>query len=127
MANLNLPPDMEDPSCWFLDILGHHLGLSVDSRTDKITDLQVVLSSSCGTTSTMHTFVQQQLPTALDLVRRLRAIPQFHDVYAAITLERKHVYTGIVTLRNCLYFHPGEEYDTVFHPGLWKEEGWYST
>ena len=131
MTNLQLLlPHWEDPSCWFLDTLQLFLGMSINSGTDRIVDVKVFLSSFCGTSRTMHTFVQQELPTALDLVRRLQNIPQFHDVHAAITLERDEavsIYAGTVTFRKCLYFQPTQEYGTMFQSDFWKEESWHAT
>jgi len=116
MSNLLPSPDMHDLS--FLELIGPSLGLTVDSRSDTIIEIHVFVSTSCGTESSLLTFKQDELPTTLDLVRRLQTIPQFHGVYAKFTLERMHIYAGIATLRNCLYYYPGLGHDT------WNEEGW---
>ena len=131
MTNLQpLLPHWEDPSLWFLDTLQLYLGMSINSGTDRIVDVKVFLSLFGGTSRTMHTFAQLELPTALDLVRRLQNIPQFHDVHAAITLERDEVvsiYVPAVTMRKCLYFQPCQEYGTMFQSDFWKEDCWHAT
>lgn len=111
----------------FLDAIAPQLGMSVDSSTDKVVEIQVVMTSCCGTARTVHTLMQDQLPPALDLARRFQTIPQLRDVYAEITLERIvfddaipiGATAGTTILRNRLYFHPGLGLDT------WSEEGWY--
>ena len=134
MAHSHPFPDMQQLSNaaaaahnLFLDAIAPQLGLSVDSSTDKVVEIQVVMTSYCGTARTVHILMQDQLPPALDLARRLQTIPQLRDVYAAITLERYvcddatpiGASAGTTILRNRLYCHPGLGLDT------WSEDGWY--
>ena len=110
----------------FLDDIAPQLGLSVDSSTDKVVEIQVFMTSYCGTERTEHILMQDQLPLALDLARRLHTIPQLRYVYAAITLERYvcddatpiGTSAGTAILRNRLYCQPGLGLDT------WSEDGW---
>ena len=129
MTNLQLRlPAWHDPSIWFLDTLQCALGMSINSATDRVVDVKVFFGIFSGESRTMHTFVEQELPTALDLVRRLQKIPQFYDIHAAITLERDlslSVYADTLTFRKCLYFQPIQEYGTMFQSEFWMEESWY--
>ena len=112
----------------FLDAIAPQLGLSVDARTDRIINIKVGVTSYCGTERTDHILMQDQIPFALDLARRLQAIPQLRDVHVAITLERyvcrddTPIGTSAETtvLRNCFYCLPGLGFDN------WSEDGWYS-
>ena len=112
----------------FLDAIAPQLGLTVDASTDRIINIRVGMTSCCGTERTDHILMQDQIPFALDLARRLQAIPQLRDVHVAITLERRlfcddtPIGTSAETtvLRNCFYCLPGLGFDN------WSEDGWYS-
>ena len=85
MAHSHPFPDMQQLSNaaaaahnLFLDAIAPQLGLSVDSSTDKVVEIQVVMTSYCGTARTVHILMQDQLPPALDLARRLQTIP--HEI-----------------------------------------------